>query len=127
MPSHSGLLKPIWLLVDGKTALLMTISNSHVTVLLQRGRQTKRITRHVDRVYLAPASLNDVTNHLTAFTTFDALLNAINYRPTMLQQDGLTAILANTYDAYQAERGDPRRAFRGTSCSPSKPTTSPTP
>lgn len=62
---------------------------------------------------------NHFTQKLTAFPTFDALVNAPGYRPTILvrdtPRDWRQAFLASAYDAYQgaAFRRDPRRAYTG--------------
>lgn len=63
--------------------------------------------------------LNWLTAELTAFKTFDALINAEGgYRPTILVR-GRGAwkfeALAEAYDQAQRGRGDARRAHRGTS------------
>ncbi len=66
------------------------------------GRQPVRFTM---------PSADMVTASYTAFGSFRALLDAPNYRPTLMGE-GAQAILANTYDHAQAERSDPRRAYR---------------
>ena len=59
---------------------------------------------------------------LTAFPSFDALVNAPNYRPTILVKDSPRdwrwAYLAEVYDVFQAGRGDPRRAHTGYAVKP---------
>lgn len=69
--------------------------------------------------------LDPLTRDLTGFVSFDAMINAAgDYRPTMrvrpcsrssaeIRRAARTAILADAYDAAQAERGDARRAYRG--------------
>lgn len=59
---------------------------------------------------------DQLTRDLTiGFSGFAALLNARGgYYPTLRADlDGRNAELADLYDAAQAQRGDPRRAFRG--------------
>lgn len=55
-----------------------------------------------------------VTKHLTAFTSFQALVGAVGYRPTLLfsqeRGDYLYRFLATEYNMVQASRGDPRRS-----------------
>jgi hypothetical protein len=61
---------------------------------------------------LTRRAANYVTAALTGFDHFDALLTAQGgYRPTIMQ-DGVYALLANTYDKAQQMRGDARRAYR---------------
>jgi len=51
--------------------------------------------------------------HAGAFRDFDALVNALGgYRPSLDISVAGIAELADLYDAYQAERGDDRVAFR---------------
>lgn len=51
--------------------------------------------------------------HACAFRDFDALVNALGgYRPSLDISVAGIAELADLYDAYQAERGDDRVAFR---------------
>ena len=59
--------------------------------------------------------LNALTNELTAFTSFEDMLNAEGgYRPSFyVQYDPRFRELADAYDKAQEERGDPRRAYRG--------------
>jgi hypothetical protein len=69
--------------------------------------------------------LDDLTRSLTAWPSFDAVLNAEGgYRPTLhvrpynrshdeIRRAARTEILADAYDAAQASRGDHRRAYRG--------------
>lgn len=60
------------------------------------------------------ALLDRLTRELTAFDDFDALLNtAGTYQPTILPRDKWHVVLADSYDAFQAGRGDARRAWRG--------------
>lgn len=69
----------------------------------------------------AVSDLDSLTRHLTAFDCFHDLLHAKGgYRPSLRCISGcpfgknipeLTR-LADGYDAAQAQRGDPRRAFR---------------
>ena len=55
---------------------------------------------------------NLLTWRLTAFNTFEALLNAKGgYRPSLSRRDPDTRILGALYDAAQQARGDDRRAF----------------
>ncbi len=61
--------------------------------------------------------LNQITRRWTAFPSFAALLDAEGgYRPSLGCPDtakvGALRVLADAYDASQAERGDPRRAMR---------------
>jgi hypothetical protein len=62
-----------------------------------------------------PTSRADsLTQTHTAFESFQAMLNAKGYRPTLrpdIHPD--LAELADLYDQAQAQRGDSRRAFRG--------------
>lgn len=58
-----------------------------------------------------------LTRTLTAFPTFPTLINADGgYRPSLHVSDAkhgaALAEIADTYDAAQTKRGDPRRAFR---------------
>lgn len=49
----------------------------------------------------------------TGFTSMADMLNASgNYRPTCCVADKAMLEIADAYDAEQAKRGDPRRAFR---------------
>ena len=68
--------------------------------------------------------LDDLTRSLTAWPSFDAMLNAKDYRPALhvrpynrshaeIRRAARTEILADAYDAAQAARGDLRRAYRG--------------
>lgn len=69
--------------------------------------------------------LDDLTRSLTAWPSFDAMLNSKDgYRPTLhvhpynrshaeIRRAARTEILADAYDAAQAARGDLRRAYRG--------------
>lgn len=68
--------------------------------------------------------LDNLTLELTAWSSFDAMLDAADYRPTLLvrpynrssaeiRRAARTEVLADAYDAAQADRGDPRRAYRG--------------
>lgn len=59
--------------------------------------------------------LDAITNELTAFASFDALLNAEGgYRPSFyVEYDPRLRKLADAYDKAQTERGDARRAWRG--------------
>jgi hypothetical protein len=57
--------------------------------------------------------LDKLTKDLTAFPSFQAMLDAPNYRPTILIQDQRYLLLALGYDAAQKARGDERRAFTG--------------
>jgi len=67
-------------------------------------------TQH--RARLTARSADAVTRFLTGFDTFGEMLRAPGgYRPTILQ-DGLYALLAESYDAAQRERKDARRAYR---------------
>lgn len=64
--------------------------------------------------------MNDdkLTAKHTAFSTMQKMLNAKGgYRPTLRTQSAATGrdelgLLADAYDAYQAARGDSRRAYR---------------
>ena len=59
--------------------------------------------------------LDDLTSDLTAFNSFSELVNTHpTYRPTILPRDARHVDLADAYDAFQAARGDKRRAWRGT-------------
>ena len=68
-----------------------------------------------EKLYAFPHPMDALTRELTAFDSFDALVNAAgNYRPTILPRHGMRYVdLADAYDAFQADRGDPRRAWRG--------------
>jgi len=69
--------------------------------------------------------LDNLTLDLTAWSSFDAMLNAAgDYRPTLhvrpynrshdeIRRAARTEVLADAYDAAQAARGDHRRAYRG--------------
>jgi hypothetical protein len=59
--------------------------------------------------------IDTLTAKLTAFSTFDELVNTHpNYRPTLLARYGADTIaLADAYDFHMAHIGDPRRAYRG--------------
>ena len=58
------------------------------------------------------AEAESLTATLTAFDSFDDLLNAPGgYRPSLTRPCQQT--LADLYDDAQKRRGDPRRAFRG--------------
>lgn len=58
--------------------------------------------------------LDALTRELTAFNSFSELVNAAGqYRPTILPRDARHIDLADAYDAFQSELGDPRRAYRG--------------
>ncbi len=58
--------------------------------------------------------LDSLTSELTAFNSFRELVDsAPQYRPTILPRDNQHIDLADGYDAFQAERGDARRAWRG--------------
>lgn len=59
--------------------------------------------------------LDILVNELTAFASFEELLNAKGgYRPSFyVEYDPRFRELADAYDKAQAERGDPRRAYRG--------------
>ena len=68
--------------------------------------------------------LDDLTRSLTLWPSFDAMLNAKDYRPTLhvhpynrshaeIRRAARTEILADAYDAAQAARGDHRRTYRG--------------
>ena len=68
--------------------------------------------------------LDNLTRDLTAWSSFDAMLDAVAYRPTLavrpynrssaeIRRAARTEVLADAYDAAQAARGDPRRAYRG--------------
>jgi len=64
-----------------------------------------------------------LTRRITCCDTFEEFINLNpNYRPTILANPGDRIrrrlgylCLANQYDIAQEERGDPRRAFQGTS------------
>lgn len=59
------------------------------------------------------ARLNKVVSSNTAFKTFDALLSASAYRPSIRVDSFVGAAwLADCYDSAQIHRGDSRRAFR---------------
>jgi hypothetical protein len=58
-------------------------------------------------------ALDDLTQRLTAFESFDALLTAEGaYHPSLKVSDTDCFLLATAYDEAQAARGDNRRAFR---------------
>lgn len=59
-------------------------------------------------------TLDEITRQLSAFRNFEALLDtAGSYRPTIYPETADHNILADAYDQAQEERGDTRRAFRG--------------
>ena len=59
-------------------------------------------------------NLDTLTRELTAFNTFAEMVDsAPQYRPTIMPRDMRHVDLADAYDAYQAARGDERRAYRG--------------
>jgi hypothetical protein len=63
---------------------------------------------------LAYYALDQVTRDLSAFASFQSLLDAQGgYRPTILPRSIGHRILAAHYDAAQAKRGDERRAYTG--------------
>lgn len=53
------------------------------------------------------------TRRLTGFESFDAMLTAPDYRPTILPRNWRYTALADAYDLSQQRRSDPRRAYRG--------------
>lgn len=58
--------------------------------------------------------LNYMTRRLTAFDSWDALVNTpAMYRPTIRPRSWRERFLADAYDVHQERRGDPRRAYRG--------------
>lgn len=63
--------------------------------------------------------LDTLTQELTGYDTFGALVadrgrEGSTYRPTLRADiDPRYTILADAYDAAQAQRGSPLRAFRG--------------
>lgn len=63
----------------------------------------------------AAQELDALTEELTAFSSFNALLTAEGgYRPSFYAElDPRYRILADAYDKAQTERGDGRRAWRG--------------
>lgn len=74
---------------------------------------------HIERVReddedeLSFNRLDDLTTANSCFRSFDDLLNAKgDYRPTIDCSDADRLELADGYDAAQAKRNDPRRAFR---------------
>ena len=69
---------------------------------------------------MTTAYLNEITTKISAFKSFDELLNAGgNYRPSIYLKKGdhknnrAKMDLVNAYDDAQQQRGDSRRAFRG--------------
>ena len=64
---------------------------------------------------ITTSTLDAITNELTAFPSFYALLNAKGgYRHSFyVEYDPRFRTLADAYDKAQAERGDARRAWRG--------------
>jgi len=66
---------------------------------------------------LNPEALDVLTRTVTAFMTFDEMVDPehrlANYFPTLDDRDPATQLLADAYDQYQIEHGDPRRAWRG--------------
>ena len=67
------------------------------------------------RVTHVHPELDKLTRDVTAFNSFAELVNAAGgYRPTILPRDRQHIDLADAYDAFQAERSDARRAWRGT-------------
>lgn len=63
---------------------------------------------------LTEAELDELTRSLTAFQSFEAMLNsAQQYRPTIYPRDFQHVRLANAYDKAQEQRKDARRAYRG--------------
>ncbi len=70
------------------------------------------------KVYVREArAINDaLTAKLTAFSSFDALVNAPDYRPTLIRggRGGWRyEALADAYDQAKRSRGESRRAYRG--------------
>ncbi len=59
-----------------------------------------------------PSSKTAVTQTLTAFNSFRELLLAPNYTPSLIGNDFVTTVLANTYNRSQRVKGDERRAGR---------------
>ena len=57
------------------------------------------------------ARADTLTIENTAFSTFDLLLTAIEYRPSLSRAYPATRELGALYDAAQEARGDDRRAF----------------
>ena len=66
--------------------------------------------------------MDRITQQLTAFSSFDALVNHTHeaYRPSLYPHryaPGIVIaeykVLADAYDAAQKAKGDPRRAYRG--------------
>lgn len=54
-----------------------------------------------------------LTRRVTSFRSFDELVDAADYVPTLAGEDAQELELADLYDAAQARRGDTRRAYRG--------------
>lgn len=60
------------------------------------------------------AEIDELTRSLTAFDSFEAMLNSYPwYRPTIYPIDYKYVRLADAYDKAQEQRGDARRAYRG--------------
>lgn len=73
-----------------------------------------RVWAEVDARDPEAPCLDEITRKLSSFVTFEELLGAAGgYRPTIHPDSPDKVRLADAYDAAQAERGDPRRAFRG--------------
>lgn len=89
---------------------------SYFTRTMQRNKVERPLERSIpaDGFVLESATLDVVTRDLTAFPTFAEMVNAQGgYRPTIREETALHILLANAYDKYQANRGDSRRAHRG--------------
>jgi hypothetical protein len=89
---------------------------SYFTRTMQRNKVEKPIERSIpaDGFTLDSVTLDVVTRDLTAFPTFSEMVNAQGgYRPTIREETALHILLANAYDKYQTNRGDSRRAHRG--------------
>lgn len=67
---------------------------------------------------LSSEALDLLTRTVTAFRTFDEMVDAehrlcADYFPILDTRDPATQLLADLYDQYQAEHCDPRRVWRG--------------
>lgn len=72
------------------------------------------LSRHVSGyAHLCTAGeLNRITATHTAFASFEDLLNAPTYRPSLDMSKDELWTLANAYDDAQGKRGDSRRTHR---------------
>jgi hypothetical protein len=95
----------------------MTKTKNNFSKVLERqavaGAFWNAIASHAKK----PASIDDLVRKYTAAKTLDELCELgkkTDYRPSIyVNGSAEKKMLADAYDARQAELGDPRRAFRG--------------